>query len=288
METRTAILPAGNTKRFDHPWLEAVVAALDDRLRQRQGVFEYSRNPDCLFRIQIINSPEDLLLSDGVTIRRGNGIINLRVWNEQFPRFPHHRPTLGWARRVDRAFDISLRELDAYLAARPDLCDVTAICGNMDFSSRRVSAQLLRYVALFRFRSVAARRMSFRSCSFCCRRKPPDLDDGAGAKRSGASRRHAAARTAPWCSCRAKRCSAATAGRAIARHRSHRTGIQRGSFRPQDFQCRRKFPGRTIGPLPHFPGRVFLAHLSQYGAIAIRMAASVERSLGRRLDRSLE
>lgn len=156
MQARAAIVSDRDTKRFDHPWLEALVTALDDRLRLRHGVFEYSRSPDCLFRIQIISSADDLLLSDGVTVRAGDRLINLHVWNEQFPRFPRQRPTLAWARRVDRAFDISLHELDAYLAARPDLNDVVAICGNMGFSSAARSAQLARYVGRFGFERVTA------------------------------------------------------------------------------------------------------------------------------------
>jgi hypothetical protein len=156
MEARTAILPDRDTKRLDHPWLDALVTALDDRLRLRHGVFEYSRNPDCLFRIQITSSTENLLLSDGVAVHAGDRLINLHVWNEQFPRFPRHRPTLAWARRVDRAFDISLRELASYLAARPDLGDVVAICGNMGFSSAARGKQLARYVSRFGFERVAA------------------------------------------------------------------------------------------------------------------------------------
>jgi hypothetical protein len=163
MEARTAILRDRDANRFDHPWLEALVTALDHRLRLRHGVFEYTRNPDCLFRIQIVDSTDDLLLSDGVRIQAGDRLINLHVWNEQFPRFPRHRATLAWARRVDRAFDISLRELDACLTARPNLGDVVAICGNMGFGSAARSAQLARYVARFGLERVAAPNdMSFR------------------------------------------------------------------------------------------------------------------------------
>ncbi|MFZ0525904.1 MAG: hypothetical protein WA776_06090 [Xanthobacteraceae bacterium] len=156
MEAHTTIPLDRDGKQFDHPWIEALVASLDYRLRLRQGVFEYTRNPACLFRIQIINSTEDLLLSDGVTVHAGDRLINLHVWNEQFPRFPRHRPTLAWARRVDRAFDISLRELASYLATQPDLGDVVAICGNMGFGSAARSAQLARYVARFGFERIAA------------------------------------------------------------------------------------------------------------------------------------
>jgi YkoP domain len=158
MEVSTAIPPDRNAERFNHPWLEALVTALDDRLRLRIGVFEYSRNPACLFRIQIVTSADDVALSDGVTVHAGDRVVNLHVWNEQFPRFLRHRPTLAWARRVDRAFDISLRELSDYLAARPDLGDVVAICGNMGFSPAARSKQLARYVGRFGFERVAAPR----------------------------------------------------------------------------------------------------------------------------------
>ncbi len=156
MEVRTAILPERDTKQFDHPWLEALVTALDDRLRLRQGVFEYSRNPACLFRIQIVTGADEVVLSDGVTVRAGDRLSNLHIWNEQFPRFPRDRPTLAWARRVDRAFDISLRELSNYLAGRRDLDDLVAICGNMGFGSTARSEKLARYVARFGFERVAA------------------------------------------------------------------------------------------------------------------------------------
>lgn len=135
-------------------WLQAAVAALDDRLRVRHGVFEYSQSRDCLFRIEIAAADCDLTLSDGVQLRRGDRMIKLHIWNEQFPRFPEAGPTLGWARRVDRAFDLSLRELAHYLEARPDLDDVRALCGNMAFCPTRRSMQLKRYVARFGFEPV--------------------------------------------------------------------------------------------------------------------------------------
>lgn len=156
MEARTAVFPNRDAQPAGHPWVEALVTAVDDRLRLRHGVFEYTRNPDCLFRIQIVTSNDDLILSDRVAVQAGDRLISLHVWNEQFPAFPKDRPTLAWARRVDRAFAISLRELEAYLARRPDLNDVVAICGNMGFSPPARSAQLARYVARFGFERVAS------------------------------------------------------------------------------------------------------------------------------------
>jgi hypothetical protein len=144
----------GEIRQF--PWLEAMVTALDDRLRLRQGVFEYSRRPDCLFRIQIISSSDDYVLSDGTCIRAGARIGNLHVWNEQFPCFRGNGPTLAWGRRVNRAFNNSLRELSHFLDARGDFDDVIAICANMTFEPAERSEQLARFVARFGFERVGA------------------------------------------------------------------------------------------------------------------------------------
>jgi hypothetical protein len=138
------------------PWLEAMVTALDDRLRLRQGVFEYSRRPDCLFRIQFVACNGDYVLSDGTCIPLGARIGNLHVWNEQFPCFSARGPTLAWGRRVNRAFKISLRELSHFLDARRDFDDVIALGANMTFEPAERSDQLARFVARFGFERVAA------------------------------------------------------------------------------------------------------------------------------------
>jgi hypothetical protein len=156
MDVRTPISARRDVTQFDHPWLEAAVAALDDRLRLRQGVFEYSRSRDCVFRIQIAAACSDFVLSDGVRVRAGDRIVNLHLWNEQFPVFSDRRPTLAWGRRVDRGFEYSLRELDRYLASRPDLSDVVAIGARVGFGSGERNALWARYIERFGFERVAA------------------------------------------------------------------------------------------------------------------------------------
>jgi len=105
METGTKHLQSGDARQF--PWLEAMVGALDDRLRLWHGVIEYTNSPECLFRIQFIASGEIYVLSDGTCIQPGDRVANLHVWNEQFPRFGGNGPTLAWARRVNQAFEFS-------------------------------------------------------------------------------------------------------------------------------------------------------------------------------------
>ena len=103
MEARAALSLEEEARRLGRPWLGAILDALDSRLRLRQGVIEYTRRPNCLFRIQITTSCADVVLSDGVRVCRGDRLINLHVWNEQFPAFPAGGPTLAWARRLIRA-----------------------------------------------------------------------------------------------------------------------------------------------------------------------------------------
>jgi hypothetical protein len=156
MEARTAISANDEARRLSHSWLGAMLDVLDGRLRHRHGVTEYTRCPNCLFRIQVIRSCDDFVLTNGVRVRPGDRLINLHLWNEQFPAFPASGPTLAWARRFNRTFDISLRELAHFLEMRPDLDDIKAICGNMAFAPMERSAQLTRFVSRFGFERIAA------------------------------------------------------------------------------------------------------------------------------------
>jgi hypothetical protein len=161
METGIKHLHSGDVRQF--PWLEAMVAALDDRLRLRHGVIEYTNSSECLFRIQLVASNESYVLSDGTCIRRGDRVGNLHVWNEQFPCFASKGPTLAWARRVNQAFELSLRELAGFLDGRRDLDGVVAICANMSVEPAERSAQLVRFVGRFGFERIAAASLhSFR------------------------------------------------------------------------------------------------------------------------------
>jgi hypothetical protein len=161
METGIKHLHSGDVRQF--PWLEAMVAALDDRLRLRHGVIEYTNSSECLFRIQLVTSDESYVLSDGTCIRRGDRVANLHVWNEQFPCFAGKGPTFAWARRVNQAFELSLRELAGFLDGRRELDDVVAICANMSLEPAERSAQLVRFVGRFGFEPIAeASSRSFR------------------------------------------------------------------------------------------------------------------------------
>jgi YkoP domain len=137
--------------------LEHAVYGLDRWLRRRHGVYEYTNDPECIFRINRAAAEVDLLLSDGSHIRPGDPILNLHLWNEHIQPMPHDGATLAWARRLSRAVDISLRELAQSLAGQYDLDDIAALRADMRLGPTARSQQLARIAARYGFESAAFR-----------------------------------------------------------------------------------------------------------------------------------
>jgi YkoP domain len=135
--------------------LEHAVYGLDRWLRRRQGVYEYTDNPVCLFRINRVEAEQSFTLADGSRIRLGDPILNLHLWNEQMPPMPADGPTVGWARQAHRAVDVSLRELAHWLPTQPGLDDITALRADMRLGTVAQCQQLVRIAARYGFESTA-------------------------------------------------------------------------------------------------------------------------------------
>jgi len=135
-------------------WLQSAVFALDARIRDKLGVYEYTVHPECLFRLQLVHVEDPLVLADGTAVARGSRALALHLWNERMPIMGPLGPTLAWARKVDRAIHASLRELARYLAAQPSLRDIAAICGDMPVRSVVQAKQLARIMARYDFEAA--------------------------------------------------------------------------------------------------------------------------------------
>ncbi|MGH6680278.1 MAG: YkoP family protein [Bradyrhizobium sp.] len=142
--------------------LNALVSAIDSRLRARQGIFEYSTCPRCIFRVELAANARSIALADGTTVSAGGRLVNLHFWNEHVPRLPARGPTVSWARRMRCDIEMSLQELATFLASRPALADVTAIEGNMAFGSSEQTQLVANLAARYGFVRPAesARRYS--------------------------------------------------------------------------------------------------------------------------------
>jgi YkoP domain len=154
--------PLGSSVSFpverprDHSWLRAALWALDARLRLRHGVREYTRSRECMFRIQVTRAAADLTLCDGTRLRAGDRIIDLHVWNEQFPRMAARGPTLGWAARINRSMELSLQELATHLTCQ-GLADIAAVRANMGTGPDEERRRFARFMARFGFEAMPAR-----------------------------------------------------------------------------------------------------------------------------------
>lgn len=109
---------------------------LDSLLRRCYGIREFSRDPDCLLRLAVTRSRRDLTLADGTTIRRGEPVGDLHLWNERIPPMPPGGPDLAWGLRFQRRLKRSLEELVAYLASEPGLEALRAFRAVGSFMSR--------------------------------------------------------------------------------------------------------------------------------------------------------
>jgi len=149
---------AGTTRlRPSHPWLADAIAVIDGTLRRRQAVFEYTRHPHCVFRLDIGQAERTLFLRDGTQVNTGDRIARLHFWNEQVPQMPANGATIAWARRMHRAIATSLQELAGHLSSRPDLGDIAVICGDVPSGTTAQSEQLARIMGRYGFETVAER-----------------------------------------------------------------------------------------------------------------------------------
>jgi hypothetical protein len=139
---------------YSHPWLAQAIFTLDKWLQRRQGVVEYSAHPQCLFRLQIGRSRQQLLLRDGTPLRPGQRIARLHFWNEHVPTIPESRMIMRWARQMQLGIAISLRELVGYLASQPDLGDVAVICGDVPCGTQSQASQIAHIMAYYGFETI--------------------------------------------------------------------------------------------------------------------------------------
>ena len=123
--------------------VRSFVLWLDAFLRNRYGIYEYTTNPDCVFRVSITDSDDALTLSDGTVIHLGDRIGELHFWNEHIPQIGEDGPTLAWARTFQRQMYISLLDLVEHVRVTPAFDRVVAFRGVLHFGNRK-SEQFLK------------------------------------------------------------------------------------------------------------------------------------------------
>lgn len=120
-------------------------------LRERQGIWSFTDECDCLFRLALITSEFNICLSDRTKIAIGDPLIELHLWNEHLPVMPSAGPSAAWAVRLLRQMRASMVLLDRYLEQEPSLNRVAAVMGSSPFASRLGGIQMARTAERFGF-----------------------------------------------------------------------------------------------------------------------------------------
>ncbi len=137
------------------PWPQAVlgkaVFSLDRHLQRRGGVFPYTSDKDCIFRISLQILGGAVTLENRVVLPAGSPVAELHLWNEQLPLMAKGVTPLQWGIKMSRALAHSLRLLSDYFATRADCDCIRAVRAGMAFGTNEQTAQLLRICGRFGF-----------------------------------------------------------------------------------------------------------------------------------------
>jgi hypothetical protein len=133
------------------------VRALDERMRRRQGIIEFTDDPHCILRISLARADCDLRLADGVLVRAGDPIIEMHFWNERMPQ-ARGAAGLGWGGRFSRRLRRSFDDLAFALDRDPRLAGAVAMRGRLAFAGARNGDDARRFGAWFGFDMADAAR----------------------------------------------------------------------------------------------------------------------------------
>ncbi|HSZ56096.1 MAG TPA: bacteriohopanetetrol glucosamine biosynthesis glycosyltransferase HpnI [Tepidisphaeraceae bacterium] len=143
--------------------LAMAIRRLDAHLRKKQGIFEFTSDPRCMFRVSIDPASETLLLSDGTQVRQGDPVCVIHLWNEQLPMTPRSGVDLRWGVTLHRRLAWSVAALAEAADRDPRLRTARAFGGTAAFVSRQGDSQVARFASRFGFEFIPSlRKPSFR------------------------------------------------------------------------------------------------------------------------------
>ena len=137
--------------RCTRPWLGRAVLKLDRSLCRSQGIYEYTQNAACVFRVERARADQTVELSDGTHVEQDDPVLKLHLWNEHVPSMARRGATIAWASRLLRALDISLEELARYVESLMERPEIPAICADMRLGRAEENECLRRILGRYGF-----------------------------------------------------------------------------------------------------------------------------------------
>ena len=108
--------------------MRSLIRLLDRLLQRFYGVFEFTDDPECLFRLSVTHLSRPLLLGNQ-TITAGAEVLILHFWNERMPQLTKKGTTLAEAVRGQRQIIRSLQAVAAEIQRDSRLANVQAVGG---------------------------------------------------------------------------------------------------------------------------------------------------------------
>ena len=112
-----------------------LIYGIDGILRSRFGVKPFTNDPACILRISSERSQQELLLSDGTRVQRGDSLIGLHAWNERLRDRGSKDGPLAWGRFLLRGLTSSLRLLARDVATNTTLANAVALRAEFSFAT---------------------------------------------------------------------------------------------------------------------------------------------------------
>jgi hypothetical protein len=126
--------------------LNLVTRALDRGQRRLRGIYEFSSDPDCIYRLSVEGAPRDLKLPDGTVFRKGEPIGIIHLWGDHMPVIPASGITLAWAARMARVLKRSASLLAQHAVSDKSLQSIPAFGHDAFLVHSSANARLLERI----------------------------------------------------------------------------------------------------------------------------------------------
>jgi hypothetical protein len=113
--------------------LQKAIRGVDVLLQHTKHIQAFTDDEKCILRISIGESRQEVTLSDGTRVHKGDPIGEIHLWNERIPQIPPEGPDLSWALAFQRQGVYSFRLLATYIEKSPEFDNICAFTGEISF-----------------------------------------------------------------------------------------------------------------------------------------------------------
>jgi hypothetical protein len=146
-------------QRTEKDLLDRVIRALDRGHRYLRSIYEFSSDPDCVYRLSIENAPRNTALPDGTVFHKGESVGILHIWGEHVPVIPPTGVNLAWATKMARLLKRSTNLLAQHAATEKSIQSIPAFGNDAFFPYTQTTMRFLERIGFAVLEDVPADRL---------------------------------------------------------------------------------------------------------------------------------